>query len=142
MAAKEPGFELFAHGADVGIRGWGADLATAFAQAAVALSAAVTDPERIEASIPVKVSCTAPDNVTLFVDWINAIILEMATRSMLFRRFDVELSGEALSATLWGETVDAVRHEPATEPKGATFTLADVRRNEDGTWIAQCVVDV
>ena len=142
MTSEKEGYELFPHGADVGIRGWGLSLADAFAQGGVALTSAVTEPERVRQLTSVKIVCAAPDMITLFVDWINAIILEMDVKDMVFGRFDVAISGEALSATIWGEPVDRARHEPAAEPKGATYTLADVRRTEGGLWTAQCVVDV
>jgi hypothetical protein len=37
----------------------------------------------------VSISCEAPDDEVLFVDWLNALIFEIATRSMLFSRFRV-----------------------------------------------------
>jgi SHS2 domain-containing protein len=47
-----------------------------------------------------------------------------------------------LHAIVRGERVDVVRHEPAVEIKGATYTALRVERLDDGTWLAQCVVDV
>ena len=85
--------------------------------------------------------CSAPNDVSLFVDWVNALIYEMSVRKMLFARFDVGIDGKGLSATAWGEAVDRARHQPAAEPKGATYTLARVAPEGDG-WVAQCVVDV
>ncbi|HKJ23114.1 MAG TPA: archease, partial [Gammaproteobacteria bacterium] len=41
----DPGWEHFPHDADVGIRGTGDTPEEAFAQAAVAMTAVVTDPE-------------------------------------------------------------------------------------------------
>lgn len=142
MTIDGVGYELFPHGADVGIRGWGRNLADAFAQGAMALTSAVTEPERVQQLMSVKIARAAPDMVVLFVDWINAVIFEMDVKSMIFSRFDVNLSGHSIDATIWGELVDRTRHEPAAEPKGATFTLADVYRNQSGFWVAQCVVDV
>jgi SHS2 domain-containing protein len=78
----------------------------------------------------------------LFVDWLNALVYEMATRSMLFSRFQVRLEGRRLDAIAWGERLDVVRHRPAVEVKGATYTALKVTRQADGTWLAQCVVDV
>jgi SHS2 domain-containing protein len=134
-------FELFPHQADIGIRGRGATKADAFAQAALALTAVVTEPAGVAGKTPVMIGCDAPNDITLFVDWINAVIFEMAVRKMLFARFDVAIEGSTLSATAWGEAVDRARHEPAAEPKGATYTMARVLRDEEG-WTAQCVVDV
>jgi len=38
--------------------------------------------------------------------------------------------------------VDVERHAPAVEVKGATMTELAVRRQADGRWYAQCVLDV
>jgi tRNA nucleotidyltransferase (CCA-adding enzyme) len=78
----------------------------------------------------------------LLVDWLDTLIYEMATRNMLFSRFEVHLEGEHLSAQVWGEALDSVRHHPAVEVKGATYTALKVARQPDGNWLAQCVVDV
>ena len=134
-------WEHFPHGADVGVRGWGTTPAEAFEQAALALSAIVTDAE-VRPQISLEVRCEAPDIELLFVEWLNAIIYEMATRSMLFGRFAVRIEGLRLEGTLWGEPVDVAHHAPACEPKGATYTELRVTKEPDGTWSAACVVDV
>jgi len=61
---------------------------------------------------------------------------------MLFAAFVVTIEDSCLNATAWGEAVDPVRHEPAVEVKGATYTELRVERQADGHWLAQCVVDV
>ena len=134
-------WEHFPHDADVGVRGFGATPAEAFAQAALALTAVVTA-ARIAPLSSVEVRCEAPDLELLFVDLLNAIIYEMAVRSMLFGRFDVRIEGTTLTATLWGEPVDVARHAPACEPKGATYTALRVGKDAEGLWSAACVVDV
>lgn len=135
-------WEHFPHGADIGVRGRGATLAQAFEQAAVALTAVVTDPRRVRPTSRVEIVRDAPDVEFLLVDWLNALVYEMATRQMLFGRFDVTLDGNSLRATVWGEPLDRMRHQPAVEVKGATYTALAVRRSDDGGWEAQCVVDV
>ncbi len=135
-------WEHFEHGADIGVRGYGDTRAEAFRQAAMALTAVVTDPARVDASQAVSVACQADDDEVLLVDWLNAIIYEMATREMLFSRFDLRLHDHRLEATLFGEAVDTAKHHPAVEIKGATFTQLRVAQNDDGIWLAQCVVDV
>ena len=114
-------WEHFPHDADVGLRGWGATPAEAFEQAARALMAVVTQAE-VDPKIAVRVKCQAPDLELLFVEWLNAIIYEMAVRNMLFGRFAVRIENARLEGTLWGEPVDVERHAPACEPKGATYT--------------------
>lgn len=137
-------WEHFSHEADVGVRGLGPSLGDAFAQAARALTAVLTDPDRVEPRQAVTLGCADEDIEILFNDWLNAVVYEMATRRMVFGRFDVSVDPAAgtLSATAWGEPVDRLRHAPAAEVKGATFTALRVARAEDGSWQAQCVVDV
>ena len=134
-------WEHFPHGADVGIRGHGATLAEAFEQAALALTGIVTDAE-IEPLTAVEVSREAPDIEVLLVEWLNAIIYEMAVRNMIFGRYRVTLNGTSLRGTLWGEPIDQAKHSPACEPKGATFTALRVANEADGTWSAACIIDV
>jgi len=134
-------WEHFPHDADVGIRGWGRTPAEAFEQAARALTAVVTQ-AKVSSQSEVCVSCAAPDLELLFVEWLNAVIYEMAVRRKLFGRFAVEIEQNGLKGTLWGEPVDIARHAPASEPKGATYTALKVAQGPDGIWSAACVVDV
>ena len=134
-------WEHFPHDADVGIRGRGPTLAEAFEQAALALTGIVTDAE-IAAGTAVDVTCEAPDVEMLLVEWLNAIIYEMAVRNMIFGQFKVTLSNTRLQGTMWGETVDQAKHLPACEPKGATYTALRVAQEPDGTWSAACIIDV
>jgi tRNA nucleotidyltransferase (CCA-adding enzyme) len=135
-------WEHFAHGADIGVRGIGATLNEAFEQAGLALTAVIVDPARIEPLDAVDIRCEAPDVELLLADWLNALVLTMATRNMFFCRFDVRIGARALTARAWGEPIDRKRHQPAVEVKGATYTALSVVQRDDGAWVAQCVVDV
>jgi len=132
----------FAHGADVGVMGIGASPAEAFEQAARALTAVVTDPDRVRPQASVDVRVSAPGLELLFVDWLNALVYEMASRRMLFGKFQVTLTDHELVGRAWGEAVDRRRHQPAVEVKGATYTELAVEQRADGSWRARCVVDV
>jgi len=135
-------WETFAHGSDIGVRGFGPERERAFEAAAVALTGVVTDPASVRAAERVDVACAAPDDELLLFGWLNALITRMAVRRMLFARFEVSITGGELSGSAWGEPIDVERHAPCVEVKGATFTELAVRRKPDGQWVAQCVVDV
>lgn len=135
-------WEHFAHGADSGIRGIGPTREAAFEQAALALTAVITDPGAVRPTVAIQIACDAAANDVLLVDWLNALVYEMATRRMLFSAFVVSIEDSRLKATAWGEAVDRVRHEPAVEIKGATYTSLRVDHLDEGHWVAQCVVDV
>jgi SHS2 domain-containing protein len=136
------GWEHFPHDADIGVRGYGATKAEAFANAALAMTAVITEPEKVAPSDTIEIACSAPDDGLLLNAWLNALIYEMATRRMLFGRFSVTIDGRSLTARASGEAVDRARHEPAAEVKGATLTDLRVETLPDGRWRAQCVVDV
>ena len=138
----EKRWEHFPHQADIGVRGIGSTKEAAFESAARALIAVITDLASVSPAQSVSIVCEAPDDELLLVDWLNALVYEMATRKMLFSRFAVRFNDHSLHATAWGEPVEVARHQPAVEVKGATYTELSVKREEGGRWIAQCVVDV
>lgn len=135
-------WEHFSHDADIGIRGYGDSMETAFAQAALAMTAVICDVDMVNPSSQREIRCEAPDYELLFVEWLNDLIYEMAVEKMLFSRFEVEIKGSVLRATAWGEPIERSRHQPAVEIKGATYTALEVSHKTDGTWLAQCVIDV
>jgi SHS2 domain-containing protein len=134
-------WEHYEHGADIGVRGFGATKAEAFEQAALALTAAVTDPATVGQFERVALQCEAPDDELLLAQWLNVLVYEMSVRRMLFSKFRVRLEAGKLSAEAWGEPIDQERHHPAVEVKGATYTTLRVARHGEG-WLAQTVVDV
>lgn len=135
------GWQHFPHEADIGICGCGPTLASAFEEAGLALTAAITS-AKVRTDSKVEIACTALNRELLFVEWLNTIIYEMAIRNMIFGRYEVHIENERLVGALWGEAVDVARHEPACEPKGATYTELRVEQTKDGQWCARCVVDV
>lgn len=138
----EPRWEHFAHRADIGVRGFGRTPDEALEQAALALTGILCDPATVRPRERVSLHCEAPDLEMLLVDWLNALIYEMATRHLLFSRFRVQPEDHRLAGEAWGEPVDRARHQPAVEVKGATYTELEVGRTSDGGWSAGCVVDV
>jgi SHS2 domain-containing protein len=134
-------YELFSHGADVGIRGRGMSLEEAFQMAALALTAVISDPKNVEQEIQIKIELHENDLELLFLDWINSIIYEMDTNKMLFSSFDISVKEGSLHAVIKGEKINQIKHDPAVEIKGATLTELKVI-HEGNIWTAQCVVDV
>ncbi|HSW01956.1 MAG TPA: archease [Sedimentisphaerales bacterium] len=135
-------WELFPHPADIGIRGVGPTKEAAFAQAAIALTAVITDPGKVEPRQSVEIVCREDDDELLFMDWLSSLLYEMDTRGMLFSRFEIESIAGGLRALAWGERIDLDRHEPAVEVKAATYAGLKVEKDKAGNWLAQCIVDV
>lgn len=134
-------WEHFSHEADIGVRGIGATVEEAFAMAGMALTAVITDPNLVNPDHEISINCQAPDMEILLVDWLNAIIYEIDVQHMLFSEFNVVIHNLQLQAKLKGEAIDRSKHHPAVDVKGATMTELKVKQ-ENGLWIAQCVIDV
>lgn len=140
-------FEHFDHGADVGVRGFGATPAEAFEGAATALFALLAeDPSTVRGVVEERIELTAPGLPELLVAFLNELNSLADTRHLVFGDFVVRIEGSdpgpyRLSASAWGEPFDPQRHESTVQPKGATYTGLRVAREAD-RWVAQCVVDV
>jgi len=135
-------WEHFEHDADIGLRAVAMTRAGLFEAMGEALTAVVTDPAAVRNIDTVEIHCSAPDDSVLLVDWLNALIYEMATRGMLFGAWQVELDGCNLEARVQGEPADRERHRPAVEVKGATYTGLSIVQDSNGQWQGQCIVDV
>jgi SHS2 domain-containing protein len=138
-----PRWQHFYHQADIGIRGIGNRVSEAFAQAAVALTAVmVTDLNSVRCTDTMVITCQAPELDTLFFDWINALVYHVSANQFIGAQFEVTIDRNCLTATVKGETLDPICHQPVAEVKGATYTELSVTQQADGAWWAQCVVDV
>jgi len=135
-------WEHFSHPSDIGIRGVAPTKEEAFAQAATALTAVIADVEKVEPKQAVDVRCVEDDDDMLLVAWLSSLLYEMDARNMLFSRFEIELVEGGLKARAWGEPVNVEKHEPAVEVKAATYAGLEVGRDNEGNWVAQCIVDV
>lgn len=135
-------WEHFEHDADIGLRAVAATREGLFETMGQALTAIITEPTGVQPIETITISCEAPDDNLLLIDWLNALIFEMATRGMIFGSWHVELSGQKLKGRAKGEVVDRLRHQPVVEVKGATYTALSVEQDSEGSWHGQCVVDV
>lgn len=135
-------WEHLEHDADIGLRAAADSREELFRLMAEALTALVAEPGSVRPVETINVSCEAPDDALLMVDWLNTLIFEMATRKMLFSAWQVRLDDHRLVASVSGEAVDRRRHKPVVEVKGATYTSLSVAQGADGIWHGQCVVDV
>ena len=144
MSAREETrtWEHFEHEADIGLRAQAPSREALFEAMAAALTAVVTEPSLVRPEKELSIHCEAPDDALLLVDWLNALIYEMATQGMVFGAWRVDLDGQRLDARVRGEAVDRERHQPAVEIKGATYTALAVEKLPGGDWAGQCVVDV
>jgi SHS2 domain-containing protein len=135
-------FELFEHGADIGIRGMGSTLAQAFENAALAMFSVVVP--NIQDLVPSRfwqLSCESYDQEALLTAWLNTLLSYSDIYRAVFCSFEVKIDGCSLTADVKGIPYEELTVEKGVEVKGATFTELYVGKQND-VWIAQCVVDV
>jgi SHS2 domain-containing protein len=135
-------WEHFPHDADIGVRGYGATPGEACEQAALAMMAAIVDPATVRPEQMIEFAIEAPSLDLLLVDWLNALVYEMAERGMIFGDFKVTIERNRLKGHAFGEAISRERHAPAVEVKGATYTELAFVEERPALWRAQCVIDV
>jgi SHS2 domain-containing protein len=134
-------YETFEHEADLGIRGFGTSLHEAYENTATALFSIMINIDVVQQVVQRNLTVSAPDRELLLIEWLNALLSLSDIDRMVFSRFEVKIDGDALAGTAWGEPLDRIRHQPRVEVKGATYHMLKVVE-ENGLFIAQCVVDV
>jgi SHS2 domain-containing protein len=134
-------WEHFSHQADIGIKATADSLSEAFEDAALALTAIITEPKNVDAVESVKIECSAENEELLLVNWLSSVIYEMDVRKMLFSKFEVQIENLTLRAKIWGEKINQIKHSPAVETKAVTYNQLSVKE-ENGKWTVQCVIDV
>ncbi len=141
-------YEIFEHSADMGIRGYGKTIEEAFSNALKALSTLIVeriDWGKIALENPIYIEIEAEYLDELFVNFINKVLTYFYLEKILFVEFEgtIKKEGERynLRGKILGEKNFSEKFGYGVEVKGATFTLAKVKKEND-LWIAQCIVDV
>ncbi len=138
-------YEILEHTADAGVRGRGATLEEAFAEAARGMFSLMGDLEAVRPQRKVQVGIEEDSLEGLLVRWLAELLAQRDIEGLLFSRFRVymELTEGRwkLSAYAWGEPMDADRHKLQVEVKAATNYGVRVEKvgNE---FLAQCVLDL
>jgi SHS2 domain-containing protein len=121
---------------------YGGSLPELFEHAAQAFFHVLTDRKRVRGREARAFHLEANGLEELLVDWLNEFLYLFDTRSLLFRRFQVqEVDEHHLKATAWGEALDEGRHPIKTLIKAVTFHQLQVRQ-EEGVWKAQLIFDL
>ena len=132
--------EYFEHGADIGIVGRGASIEEAFANAAAATFAIMTQIGAVQPLVEVEVDFDEDDVELALVRWLNALLAQARENGLVLCRFELQRQGDHWHGLGRGEPWRE-SHTRGTEVKGATLTALSVRQDEHG-WQARCVVDV
>lgn len=140
-------FEIFEHGADVGIRGYGKTPEEALSNILKALASLLVEDLSFLEELPthfIPIETEAEFLDELLVIFVNKVISLGALENVLFFEFRGKLEeGKMykLKGEVGGVSFDPKKYSYGVEVKGATFTMAKFEKKDD-IYEAQCVVDV
>lgn len=121
-------YELVEHTADVGVKAYGKTISEAFEHAAVGMFDIITDESKIEPVGQFNIELEAPDLEQLLVDWLSKLLFLNGAEELVFGKFEVTLSGNRLTASVYGEKYDTKKHRMGVEIKAVTYHMLEVHR--------------
>ena len=126
-------YEQFPHTADIGVRVYGSDLKELFENAAFAMFDILADIEGLKTSLTQDFDLTAPNHEELLVAWLDELLYNFYTKSIIFSDFKVaELTEAGLKAKAFGRLVGDNRNRLKTEIKAATYSDLKIKKTSDG----------
>lgn len=138
-------YEFTSHTADVAVELRAASREALFADALVAFTDTVTDPERVAPEEEHELAVEAEDLPGLMVEWLGELVYRFEVDGLLFREAEVgieEAGGRfRLDARARGEPYDTERHPLEVQVKGVTYHELRVER-EDAGWTGRVVFDI
>ncbi len=133
MPAKQEGYRFLEHTTDALIEAWGPTLERAFAQAATGFFETMINVENVDLSVGEVVDASGHDEVELFYNWLEELLLRFELRGMAYSKFDIDSishtsSSLELHAKVRGEHYDRAKHGAKTEIKAVTYHMMTIER--------------
>jgi SHS2 domain-containing protein len=133
-------YEIIEHTADVGVKAYGKTVAEAFEHVAEGMFDIITDESTIDPVGQYDIRLEAPDLEQLLVDWLSQLLFLNDAQNLVFGKFQVTLTGNRLSAQVFGEKYDTKKHRMGAEIKAVTYHMLQV--SEKDPIFAQVLFDI
>ncbi|NLX47577.1 MAG: archease [Euryarchaeota archaeon] len=114
------------HTADVMVEAFGSSLEECFANAAYALTDQMVDAGKVRPREERQMVTEGHDHESMLYNFLSEMLYVFDVTGMLFSKFAVTFSGLEVHCQAWGETYDALRHEPKKEIKAITYHMMSV----------------
>ncbi len=135
-------YEIIDHTADIGLKAYGEDLKSLFANAAYGMFNILADLKNVRAKEALKIKLEAPNVEELFLSWLSELLYQYNSKKLIFKEFSIDkLSQNSISAHAQGEKLDLKRHRLKTEIKAVTYHQLKVGKVKDA-WQGQVIFDV
>jgi len=132
MAAKESGFEIVDHTADVAIRGWASSLEALFTSMAQGLFEVIGEDVNITATQSRTLHLEAETREELLHDWLETLNALHQIHHELYTQFDIKIEANRLQATIRGGSLDQASNALGTEVKAVTWHDLAVQDTPEG----------
>ena len=134
-------FEIIDHTADVGIAAYGSDLREAFANMAYGMFSLIADLDGVGEEFCREIDLQAPDQEALLVDWLNELLYIFDVDHVILSRFEItDLNQSRLRARVFGEQINASRHQLKGAVKAATYHSLKIEKGNN--FRVQVILDV
>ena len=131
--------------ADIAIEAYGKNLDELFENSAYAIFEESADINKIDVKEKKTIKLGAKNIGDLLFDFLSEILFLKDTYSMIFRKSSIKISkktdGYSINAELFGEKIDAKKHELRNDIKAITLHMFSVEKTKEG-YTALVVVDV
>ena len=132
-------YSQIAHTADVGIAAYGKSLDALFENAAAGMFSLITDLRQIRTVGEYRVDLKADTLEDLMVAWLSELLFLHETQRLLFRRFEVKVKRNSLTAKIDGEVMDRGRHHLHMVVKAVTYHMIQVNTKKG---VAKVIFDI
>ena len=139
-------YRLLPHMTDAFVEVQAPTLAGVFEEAAFAMFDVMTDPTAIERSFVDHFEVTSHDEISLFHDWLEQLLLKFDLDGKVYSVFHVEKidpqnENLCLAAKAQGGLFERGRHPAKVEIKAVTYHRMEVRATPEG-YVARYILDL
>ncbi|MEW6062949.1 MAG: archease [Nanoarchaeota archaeon] len=137
-------FRFFEHTADIGIEAYGKNINELFENSALATLEVMVDTKQVKPAIKKEVKLENKDLGNLLFDFLDEIVYYKDSERLLFSKFDVNINKNKvyrLNAKLYGEKIDAKKHELRDDVKAVTLYEFKLEKSKEG-YKARFILDI
>jgi SHS2 domain-containing protein len=124
-------FEEISHTADVKIRARAQTPDALFSESFLALMQTVYGTDR-NGKIPLEIRIDSDTIESLLCDFLSEVLFIAEVKGLVFSRADITITGMHLTAILYGESFDPLRHSSGTEVKGISYSGLIIQKDANG----------
>ena len=125
-------YEELSHTADIALRIYGSDLKELFTNASYAMFDVIADLEGMKSSVSVGIDVKAASKEELLVSWLDELLYNFYTKSIIFFEFDItSISESHIIAKASGRHVGENRNRLKTEIKAATYHDLEIKKKDE-----------